>query len=231
MCIRDRDSDDIRRRQSTRQKRDGELCVICNNKKYKGDLRLLRICEKERAEKFLTVTHHFQEDVFSRVSILDDVESVFAADVLYHKLCMTNYLSKYSRNVEQFETLIQDSNVTTGFQKLLDKLDLSENGYELSDLTSFMNSECELESLLSNRQMKNLLIKHFGEEIAFTYPKERSKSQIVHFANISVSKTIQRICSTNSLKDITDELARELKQYDFQLDDKFCEDVYKRQIL
>lgn len=93
-------------------------------------MRHLRICKKDRAERFFTATHHFEDDIFLRVSFFGDVESVFAADVLYHKLCTTNYLSKFSRYVEKFETSIQDSNVRTGFQKLLDKLDLMNLIYE-----------------------------------------------------------------------------------------------------
>lgn len=55
------DTEHLGRRHSTRQKREGEWCIICGNKKYKGDLRLLRICEKEKAEIFLLATRYFQD--------------------------------------------------------------------------------------------------------------------------------------------------------------------------
>ena len=60
----------------TRQKHEGEWCVICGNRKIKGFLRLLKICERERAEKFLLATRHFQDEIFSRTSTLDDVKCI-----------------------------------------------------------------------------------------------------------------------------------------------------------
>ena len=117
----------FKRRHSGRQKRDGDWCVICGNKKYKGDIKLLRICEKDRAEKFLVATHYFQDEVFSRTSTLDDINSVFAADILYHSACMSHYLIKYSRHKEEFDTLVHDTTVKNAFQILLDTIDFAQN--------------------------------------------------------------------------------------------------------
>ena len=182
----------LERRHSIRQQREGEWCIICGNKKYKGDLRLLRICEKVRAEKFLLATRYFQDEVFSRTSTFDDVMSVFAADVLYHSACMSNYLMRYSRSTENCESFINDTTIKSGFHKLLDKLDFSQNGYELSELSQFMNSECDIESTITNKQVKTLLIDHFGEEISFTYPRKRSKSQLVFSTKTSVKQTVKK---------------------------------------
>ena len=113
----------LERRHSIRQQREGEWCIICGNKKYKGDLRLLRICEKVRVEKLLLATRYFQDEVFSRTSIFDDVMSVFAADVLYHSAYMSNYLMRYSRSIENCESFINDTTIKSGFHKLFNKLD------------------------------------------------------------------------------------------------------------
>lgn len=214
----------VERRHSTRQQREGDWCIICGNKKYKGDLRLLRICEKERAEKFLLATRYFQDEVFSRTSTCDDVQSVFAADILYHSACMSHYLIKYSRSTESCESLINDTSIKSSFQKLLDKIDFSKNGYELSQLSQFMNSECDLEGTITNKQVKTLLIDHFGEDISFTYPRKRSKSQLVFSTKTSLKQTVKKIWSSNPLAEVTDQLANELKNYDFQLEDKYCDE-------
>lgn len=218
------DTENLERRRSTRQQQEGDSCIICGNKKYKGDLRLLRICEKERAEKFLLATRYFQDEVFSRTSTYDDVMSVFAADVLYHSACMSNYLMRYSRSTENCESFINNTTIKSGFHKLLDKLDFSQNGYELSELSQFMNSECELGGTITNKQVKTLLIDHFGDDISFAYPRKRSKSQLVFLTKTSVKQTVKKIWTSNPLLEVTNQLASELKNYDFQLEDKYCDE-------
>lgn len=213
----------LEKRHSARQQREGEWCIICGNKKYKGDLRLLRICEKVRAERFLLATRYFQDEVFSRTSTLDNVMSVFAADVLYHSACMSNYLMRYSRSTENCESFINDTTIKSEFYKLLERLDFSQNGYELSELSQFMNSECELERTITNKQVKTLLIDHFGENISFTYPTNRSKSQLVFSTKTSVKQTVKTIWASNPLLEVVDKLANEIKNYDFQLEDKYCD--------
>ena len=54
----------LERRHLIRQQWEGEWYIICGNRKYKGDLRLLRICEKIGAGRFLLATHYFQDEVF-----------------------------------------------------------------------------------------------------------------------------------------------------------------------
>jgi hypothetical protein len=39
--------------------------------------------------------------------------------------------------------------------------------------------ECKPTDYANNKQLKHLLIQHFGEKIRFSYPKEKNKSQLV----------------------------------------------------
>ena len=36
------------------------------------------------------------EDVFTRICDLEDPNSIFAADLFYHKNCFPNYIAKYN---------------------------------------------------------------------------------------------------------------------------------------
>lgn len=72
---------------------------------------------------------------------------------------------KYSRSTENYESLVNDTTIKSAFHKLLYNLDFSQNGYELSQLSLFLNSECELEGTVTNKLVKTLLIDHFGEDI------------------------------------------------------------------
>ena len=39
--------------------------------------------------------------VYTRCSLFESIGDVFANDVMYHKNCMTNYLRKFEREIEQ----------------------------------------------------------------------------------------------------------------------------------
>ena len=80
-----------------------------------------------------------------------------------------------------------------------------------------MNSECDIEGTITNKQVKTLLIDHFGEEISFTYPRKRSKSQLVFSTKTSVKQTVKKIWASKPLLEVTDQLANELKTMIFNL--------------
>ena len=171
----------------------------------------MRICEKIEAEKFLLATRYSQDEVFSRTCPLDDIMSVFAADVLYHSAYMSNYLMIYSRSTENCESFTNDTTIKSGFHKLPVELDYSQNGCELSELSQFMKFECDIEGTIANKQVKALLIDHFGEKISFTYSRKHSTPQLVFFTKTSVKQTVKIIWASNSLLEVRDQLASEVK--------------------
>ena len=54
------------------------------------------MCESPRAQKFLNVALHLQDEVYTRVADLKDEQSVFGADLFYYKFCLKFYLQKYT---------------------------------------------------------------------------------------------------------------------------------------
>ena len=62
--------------------------IICNQTKSKGDKRLYRISEVDRAQLLLEATCFNLDSIFDRTSTLQDVSSVFAADIMCHKKCI-----------------------------------------------------------------------------------------------------------------------------------------------
>ena len=63
----------------------GTLCIICNQKKVKGETKLYRICDNKRAKTFISAYRFNQDDVFSRCSIYTTAGDVFAADLFSHE--------------------------------------------------------------------------------------------------------------------------------------------------
>ena len=86
-----------------------------------------------------------------------------------------------------------------------------------------MNSGCDIEGTITNKQVKTLLIDHFGEEISFAYPRKRSKSQLAFSTKTSVKQAVKKIWASYPLLEVKDQLANELKNYNFQLEDKYCD--------
>ena len=50
------------------------VCVICGCKKHKGKYEKFRICEADRAKTFLSAALFFQDQVYTRICDLEDVE-------------------------------------------------------------------------------------------------------------------------------------------------------------
>ena len=58
------------------------MCLICNQTKSKGDKRLYWISEVDHALLLLEATHFNLDRVFDKTSTLQDVCSVFTADII-----------------------------------------------------------------------------------------------------------------------------------------------------
>jgi len=62
---------------------DTRTSVICNHVRHSGVRQKFRICESDRATRFLNATMHFQHEVFTRVCDLQDPAAVFSATGLF----------------------------------------------------------------------------------------------------------------------------------------------------
>lgn len=201
-----------------------DRCIVCDKKTSKGDSKLYRICESDRACDFLSATKCFQDEVYSRTSTLSDVSSVFANDITYHSKCMSSYLLKHRRHIDRNKKDEEDDTVAVAFEKLLKKFVFPSEGYVLSDLCSFMNEECNPKEYVTNKQLKNLLINHFGEEILFAYSKERNKSQVVFSSHVKVTEVVDNVRHLERSKLTAEKLRKMFREYDFQLHNKFCDE-------
>ena len=73
--------------------------IICNQKKCRGDNQKLRICETRRAKQFLSAIKFNKDEFITRFILCKTVDDMFAAEVMYHKNCMKNYIMKFQRDV------------------------------------------------------------------------------------------------------------------------------------
>ena len=62
--------------------------IICGNKTFRKDCKLYRLCETEREELFLCATKFNMDTVFTKESVFDKPDDLFASDIMSHKQCM-----------------------------------------------------------------------------------------------------------------------------------------------
>ena len=71
------------------------------------------------------------------------------------------------------------------------------------------------------RRLKNMLIDHYGDTICFSYPRDRTKSQMFYSTNITREEVAERLRSTDTIKVCADQLCDDLKRYEFELEETY----------
>ena len=115
-------------------------CVICDRTRESCGERtrvLCRISEYDRATLFLDALKFYNDEVMTRCDFLNTAGDVFAADILYHRNYLRQYLLKYNRQV----VVLFDLNCRHVFHNL----DFNTNSFSLSHIRfSYMNVFCRL---------------------------------------------------------------------------------------
>ena len=117
-------------------------CIICDKMKHKGDNNKIRVCERRSAQKLLSATRFFKDDVHTRCVLLESPGDVFAADIPYHKNCMSSYILKFKRELEWVmmddEDNVDDS-VEALFNDVLQTLNLRQEAHYISTARDLLN--------------------------------------------------------------------------------------------
>ena len=169
-----------RRRVKRRKvKDDKKPFVICNQIKFKGDENLYRLCEENRAQLFLSTIQLNLDEVYTRCATYKTIGDIFAADIYSHKNCTKRSRLQYQRNADELmqeDDLGADSKyeLHEAFNKMTGELNLATSGYLISACRDIINEDLEGYTV-NNRKVNQMLIAHFGEEICFTYPRDKSK--------------------------------------------------------
>jgi len=129
--------------------------------------------ESQRAKKLLEATVFMQDEVYTRTCDLQDVHSVFGADLYCHKQCVSRYLLQYERACSDRS----DENPTASCRQkawtsVIADIEIGlANGeaYELSYVRDAMKQHGS--DSVTNREVKVLLTNHFGDQICYSQPK------------------------------------------------------------
>ena len=207
---------------SKRQKIDEQSkCIICNQTKHKNVRQLYRLSEPSRAQAFLDAIKLNLDEVYTRCSIYQSKEDLYAADLMSHKACMNKCLKQFQRDfkVDQDEEDVKDSkNVQEAFENLSSEIDVEKKGYALSDCRDKLNSHLKIYQV-TNRKLKKMLINHFGQEICFTDARDRHKSQMFFSSKITSTDVVEMLRSADVVKACAEKLKKECEEFCFGLSD------------
>ena len=208
---------------------DKKSCVICSLLKFKGDENLYGLCEEKRAKMFLCAIKLNLDDVYTKCSTYKTVEHILAADIVSHKNCMKRYLLQYQRNAEEIinyddddEYAGTDSDLQEAFKKMISHLNIETNRYAISTCRDILNENLEGYAV-SNRKVKQMLIAHFGEDICFTYPKEKRKSQLFFSTKIASADLVETLRLNDPVKICAEKLKKECEEFDFLPENSYCD--------
>ena len=112
-------------------------CIVCNQMKSKGIAKRFRICEARRARLFLSSIKFNKDDVYTRSSLLQNIGDVYAADIMYHKKCLSNYLRRFEREIEEILnpplSELGKGGMNTLFKEFVETINDQNKAYALSD--------------------------------------------------------------------------------------------------
>jgi len=222
---------------------DYKKCIICQQDTKKKTKTTFRISEVERAKRLLGLCRERQDDVFVRLSTLNDTNDVFAADILYHKLCLDTYFKKSKEAAKSEQPTLNEitqpnvipasqtcvsATIDNVFALLILEIDddLKTNCFELSNLTNRLKRLSNTVNItIDNRLVKKLLIEHYGDELVFSQPKNQSKSPIVFKATTKPTDLVESIRNIYEKSLNPDTLKEDLKSNAFNMKGYVCNDA------
>ena len=119
------------------------------------------------------------DKVYTRCATYKTIGDIFSADIYSHKNCMKRYLLQYQRNADELmqeDDLGADSDneLHEAFNKMTGELNLATSGYSIYACRDIINEDLEGYTVNNRKVKKQMLVAHFGEEICFTYPRDKA---------------------------------------------------------
>ena len=133
---------------------------------------------------------------------------------------------KYKRSKsadENPKNIKKKCEIQKSFDTIISEINLTENGYSLSEIRDRVNALLSSDFLIKNRKVKELLIEKYGEDICFTYPRDRAESQMFYSRLIHSESFVETIRSKNIYKECANALKEECLNYNFELSNTFCD--------
>lgn len=186
-----------------------ELCVICQRDRSHhskaGTNKLVQVQTESGASRLEAAANRRQDEVFMRINGINLVKE----QVKYHPYCRSAYVSE--RNITcatklLFERGSGDGDNDDVFNNTLELLmqEISEPlrsgaALELSDVRARFNdllhkADQDKPGNIDNRQLKTLLLRRFGDQLAFQHPFSSSSSQLLYDRSVQQADVVNVVC-------------------------------------
>ena len=138
---------------------------------------------------------------------------------------MHNYLGKYTYQQKKSDSkncLVNKRQLLSNEIFHIDQILKEGNGIAISDIRDLINENNEIETM-SNKEVKLYLTEHYGERIQFSKSSIKNQSTLVFSSELSVQNIIEKVRSTNVIKEAASSPFVMLMKQSFHIDDKYCD--------
>jgi hypothetical protein len=121
----------------------------------------------------------------------------------------------------------QHTSASAKIYRFLKTIDFKTKNYSLTELNQAFQHQHPEVGKVKTGLLKIILVKIHGDEVCFIYPKKKNLSQIVcsSVALNLLSSTIKNLESQETIKNCAQILRNECLTYEFNLQDKFCDET------
>ena len=214
-------------------------CVLCGNKKHNGIRKKHKLSERNCAINLIKAIKYNQDAAFTRTAdrLREDenqcVASFLSADYFYHDKCMKYYIYKYNRDISNANEIhqVKDNELKqTLFNRAVpyfDALIAAGECCNINDAVEFAQSLIKegevLRGTLYNRDLKKLLMTHYGEAITIASNIRIYESDIFFSSTINAADITVKLKNHDIIKEAASEIRKALLKVDFGLQDSFCD--------
>ena len=212
------------REEPTSKQRLGRIkCIVCGSAQHDNITEKFRISESQRAYYFLEAVIYNQDEVYTRVSDLEDDSRIFGADIYYHKKCLERYLLSFSRLKSESKGK-KVSVKRAAFEKKaewLSELFSQGRGITLSEIRDMINDNSDC--FITNKEVKLYLAGYFGDKVQYCPSNHKNEPLLVFSSSVSIHDVVKKIRSIDIMKEAGKSIRNVLKDIEFSLQDKFCD--------
>ena len=101
---------------------------------------------------------------------------------------------------------------------------MDKKAYTVSSLNQLIRSQFA-EINITNRKVKTMLIEYLGEDVSFTYPRDKRQSQMFFRTRVSsedIVESLQISNNANPIKNCAKILKQDCNNFKFTLEDTLC---------
>lgn len=195
---------------------DISVCIFCNNLSKKKETELLTVTQLGTAQKIFDISRRNNDHVFTRTATCVSATNIQALKLKYHRTC---YL-EYNRNDSRKSDNLPGRPPTTmeilqpAFDQVTNEIEKQSacSCFELSYITNKIVELIKDDNIyVDNKQIKELLVKKYNDNVMFTKPINKTKSALVFLSALPIEELPEHIRLLSSIDYMAKKIGKVLK--------------------